>query len=142
MIFVIIVLISSTIGLVGFFINNPIMFYVGGTISLLDMIRYLIIKTINKDKMEIENIKRFGFYQRSKNSAMYHAKNRKELDRLIKQFIFGNVVGRVISYSIIIGLIYWIFSWEGFIWIGIVGGFGYIYILIMLLRGKKNIYNF
>jgi hypothetical protein len=138
MIIAILVIISSIIGLIGFFIANPIMFYVGGAISFFDMVRYWTVMTIEKDRAEIKQIRENRFYQRMKNSAIYHAKNEKELKGLIRQFIISNIIGRVITYGLGFGLLLYFFSWKAFIWIGIVGGLGYIFMIAPKILHRKK----
>jgi hypothetical protein len=133
----ILVIVSSIIGLVGFFIDNSMMFYIGGTISLLDLIRYLALKTIEEDKAKIQEIKKTRFYQRKKNSIIYRAENEEELKGIIKQFIISNVFGYIIIYSLGCGLLFYFFSYKAFIWAGIVVGLGYNLSIIPKLLHKK-----
>lgn len=137
MIIAVIVIISSIIGLIGFTIANPIMFYVGGAISFIDMVRYIIFMMIEKDKAQIGKIRKNRAYQRTKNSAIYYAKTEQELKRLINQFIIGNIAGRVITYGLAFGILFYFFSWYAPIWIGILFGFFYIFTVIPKLFHKK-----
>ena len=137
MVLAILAIISSIIGIIGFFTGNPTMFYLGGVFSFLDLIRYLILKTIEEDKFKIEQIKKNRFYQRKKNGPIYYAETEEELKGLLKQFIIVNILGLIIIYILGFGLLYYFFSWKGFVWIGIGAGLGYNFSVIPKLLHTK-----
>jgi hypothetical protein len=119
----ILVIICSIIALIGFLIGNQQMFYVGGAISFFDLIRYMTITKIKEDKAKIQQIK-----ERS---------TEKELKGSIRQFIITGIFGSLITFGLAFGLLFYFFSWEAFIWIGIVVGFGYNFTVIPKYFHKK-----
>lgn len=132
----ILVLISSTIGIIGYLISNDIMFYIGGSISFIDLLRYTTLNTMLETKQKIGLIKKNKYFQSNQNSPVYYARNVNDLKSLINKYVFGNVLVRVISFIIILGLLFYFFSWEAFIWIGILGGFGYLITIIKIIDNE------
>lgn len=132
-----ITLLSSIIGLVGFFIANPVMFYVGGAISFIGMIRYYIVSLIAKDKNKIRLIKENRSYQRTKYSEVYYAKTEKEVTNLKNRFLMGTIISRVLVYGITLGAVFYFFSWNAYIWVGIAFGLCYVFTLPPILFRRK-----
>jgi hypothetical protein len=127
----IIVLLSSTVGLIGFFISNPYMFFIGGLISFIDLIRYTILTSIIQYKEKMKFYNEYDF-------TTVSGEEKIELEFTLKsriQNLKQDVRNQIIGFIVLCALLLWFFGLKSFVWIGIIGGFGYFYFLI----SPKNI---
>lgn len=118
-----IIFLCSILGLVSYLIGNEMLFFACGLISFGGCIRYAALFIIRKDKIEIENLRQ-----------LYENRSEKERAGLVKKLIFVNLIGRVITYSVAFGLLYWFFGWYGFLWLGILFGLAYLFEIKKIIR--------
>ena len=127
--------ISSLIGLVGFFFYK-ILFYIGGGISFIFLIIFMIDNIIKKDRIEVKAIRAKKRYQASEGSKIYYANNDKEVKNLITQYRIGVIGGRSVAYVLFCIVLFVVFRGAGFAWLGIFFGFFYIPQIIGSIRGR------
>ena len=138
MLIFIIVIASSTIGLIGYFTSNELMFHLGGIISFLDLLRYSIASTINKQKQIEYKIRRNTEYYDVENLETSSTNSSYQIDELIKSEKQKDLLQYVVGMIVLLLILFIIFSWEGFVWIGIVGGYGYFIQIIQFLLSRKR----
>lgn len=134
---VIMSMVATIVGIIGFFINNTA-FYIGGLVSFILSVLYITINTYVKDIKKIEEIKTTKSFQRTRNSQVYYADTDEQISNLIKQFMIGSIVGRILSYGLSIGIILYFFRLSGFVWIGIAFGLFYIPEVIKSLTRRQS----
>jgi hypothetical protein len=129
-------ILTSIVGLVGFFINKTA-FLVGGIISFIFMAIYLVNIAIVREREEEIEIMKNGSYQRTKNSVIFKANNVEELRMIIAQVRMTNIVSKSFIYVVVCLIIFLLFKWNGFVWLGIAFGLAYILELIKKVFSRR-----
>ena len=107
-----IVSICSLVGLITFFVFKPL-FMICGLVGLFGSVLYGIGFTKNKDQIKIAQL-------------IETSESEEDASAKLRQFKLVNAISRLITYGVVMGVIYYFFKLKGFAWLGIVFGLGYI----------------
>jgi len=84
-----------------------------GLVGLFGSVLYGIGFTKNKDQIKIAQL-------------IETSESEEDASAKLRQFKLVNAISRLITYGVVMGVIYYFFKLKGFAWLGIVFGLGYI----------------